>query len=105
PVVVGKGVEHDVGQRAPVDDMRSPVVTGLGLVAEDTARGLVLQTVAGSVEYAAESDKGLAQLRGMVTSPGGTTAEALKIFETGNFPELVKQAVAAAYKRAKQLRS
>jgi pyrroline-5-carboxylate reductase len=71
----------------------------------DAARQLTLQTVAGSVEYAAESDKELAQLRQMVTSPGGTTAEALKIFETGKFPELVKQAVAAAYKRAKQLRS
>lgn len=71
----------------------------------DVAQQLVLQTAAGSVEYAAESDKGLAQLRQMVTSPGGTTAEALKIFETGKFPELVKQAVAAAYKRAKQLRS
>ena len=71
----------------------------------DAARQLVLQTTAGSVEYAAESDKGLAQLKGMVTSPGGTTAEALQIFEKGKFPELVKQAVAAAYKRAKQLRS
>ncbi len=70
----------------------------------DEARELVLQTVAGSVEYAAKSDKGLAQLREMVTSPGGTTAEALKVFENGKFPELMKQAVAAAYKRAKQLR-
>lgn len=70
----------------------------------DAARQLVLQTVAGSVKYAAESDNGLAQLREMVTSPGGTTAEALKVFENGKFPELVKQAVAAAYKRAKQLR-
>jgi pyrroline-5-carboxylate reductase len=71
----------------------------------DAARQLVLQTVAGSVEYAARSDKELAQLRQMVTSPGGTTAEALKIFEKDKFPELVKQAVAAAYKRAKELRS
>ena len=71
----------------------------------DVARQLALQTVAGSVKYAAESDKELAQLRQMVTSPGGTTAEALKTFEKGRFTELVKQAVAAAYKRAKQLRS
>ncbi len=71
----------------------------------DAARQLVLQTAAGSVEYAARSDKELAQLRQMVTSPGGTTAEALKIFEKDKFPELVKQAVAAAYKRAKELRS
>jgi len=71
----------------------------------DAARQLVLQTVAGSVEYAARSDKELAQLRQMVTSPGGTTAEALKIFEKDKFPELVKRAVAAAYKRTKELRS
>ncbi|MFH1662968.1 MAG: pyrroline-5-carboxylate reductase [Chloroflexota bacterium] len=77
---------------------------GMGLP-PDSARGLVLQTVAGSVEYAAKSDKGLAQLREMVTSPGGTTAEALEVLEKGKFTELVKQAIAAAYKRAKQLRS
>ena len=71
----------------------------------DSARQLVLQTVAGSVVYATESDKGLTQLKEMVTSPGGTTAEALQVFEKDKFPELVKQAVAAAYKRAKQLRS
>jgi len=71
----------------------------------DAARQLVLQTAAGSIEYASKSDKGLVQLKEMVTSPGGTTAEALKIFEKGKFAKLVKRAVAAAYKRAKQLRS
>lgn len=78
--------------------------TDIGLPA-DAARQLVLQTAAGSVEYASKSDKELAELMQMVTSPGGTTAEALKIFEKGRFTELVKQAVVAAYKRAKQLRS
>ncbi len=69
----------------------------------DIARELVLQTVTGSAEYAAKSDKGLAQLRQMVTSPGGTTAEALEVFKKGGFSALVKQAIAAAYERAKQL--
>ena len=69
----------------------------------DTARELVLQTVMGSAEYAKKSDKELAQLREMVTSPGGTTAEALKVFNMGQFSEMVKQAVTAAYQRAKQL--
>jgi pyrroline-5-carboxylate reductase len=72
-------------------------------LSQDIAQELVLQTVMGSTEYARKSDKELAQLREMVTSPGGTTAEALKVFETGNFSELVKQAVVAAYNRAKQL--
>jgi pyrroline-5-carboxylate reductase len=70
----------------------------------DVAQQLAFQTVAGSVQYAAKSDKKLAQLRKLVTSPGGTTAEALKVFENGNFREVVKQAVAAAYKQAKKLR-
>jgi len=74
----------------------------LGLPPE-TARELVLQTVTGSVKYASQSDKGLAQLREMVTSPGGTTAEAIKTLETGMFAELVKKAVAAAYRRAREL--
>jgi pyrroline-5-carboxylate reductase len=69
----------------------------------DTARELVLQTVKGSVEYAKKSDKELTKLREMVTSPGGTTAEALRVFDMGQFSEMVKQAVAAAYQRAKQL--
>lgn len=69
----------------------------------DTARELVLQTITGSAEYAAKSGKGLAQLRQMVTSPGGTTAEALEAFKKGGFSVLVKQAIAAAYERAKQL--
>ena len=69
----------------------------------DIARELVLQTVMGSVEYARRSGKDLAQLRKMVTSPGGTTAEAIKVFENGQFSELVRQAVSAAKDRAKQL--
>ena len=69
----------------------------------DMARQLVLQTVIGSGEFARSSGEELGQLRKMVTSPGGTTAEALKVFEQGRFAELVKQAVAAAYKRAQQL--
>jgi len=69
----------------------------------ETARELVLQTVTGSAAYARQSDKGLAQLREMVTSPGGTTAEALKVLEQGDFSGLVKKAVAAAYRRAKEM--
>ena len=69
----------------------------------DTARELVLQTVTGSAEYASQSGKGMAQLREMVTSPGGTTAEAIKTLETGMFAELVKKAIAAAYRRAREL--
>jgi pyrroline-5-carboxylate reductase len=70
---------------------------------EKMAQEMVFQTLAGSVAYAAKSGKDLAELRRMVTSPGGTTAEALKVFEQGDFAGLVKKAVAAAYRRAKEL--
>jgi pyrroline-5-carboxylate reductase len=70
---------------------------------EKMAQAMVFQTLAGSVAYAAKSGKDLADLRRMVTSPGGTTAEALKVFEQGDFSALVKRAVAAAYRRAQEL--
>ncbi len=70
---------------------------------QDIARELVSQTVLGSASFAQKSEKELAELRRMVTSPGGTTAEALKIFEEGQFGELIKRAVAAAYNRARKL--
>ncbi len=69
----------------------------------DMAQELVLQTLLGSAHFMEQSDKSPAELRKMVTSPGGTTAEALLQLEKGNFLELVRQAVSAAYNRAKQL--
>lgn len=69
----------------------------------ETAHEMVLQTVIGSTEYARQSDKELAQLKEMVTSPGGTTAEALKVFEQEDFSGLIEKAVAAAYQRARGL--
>jgi len=69
----------------------------------DMAQELVLQTVLGSAHFMQESGKPPDELRRMVTSPGGTTAEALSQFERGRFSELVKQAVSAAYDKARRL--
>jgi len=69
----------------------------------DMAKELVLQTVLGSGHFIQKSGKPPAELRRMVTSPGGTTAEALLQLEKGGFSELVKQAVSAAYNKAKRL--
>ena len=69
----------------------------------DMAQELVLQTVLGSASFAQRSGKELAELRRMVTSPGGTTAEAVKVFEEGRLNEQVKRAVAAAYAKARKL--
>ena len=69
----------------------------------DMAQELVLQTVLGSGQFLQKSGKPPDELRRMVTSPGGTTAEALAQFEKGQFSELVIQAVSAAYNKAKRL--
>jgi len=71
----------------------------------DMAQELVLTTVLGSSHLIEESDREPAELRRMVTSPGGTTAEALRELEQGNFADLLARAVRAAYERAKQLGS
>ena len=72
-------------------------------LSEDTAQQLVLQTMLGSGQLLKKSGKSPAELRRLVTSPGGTTAAALQQFENENFRELVYQAVAAAHRRAKEL--
>jgi len=69
----------------------------------DMAQKLVLETVLGSGHFVRESGRPLAELRRMVTSPGGTTAEALSQLEKGKFSELVKRAVRAAYNKARSL--
>jgi len=69
----------------------------------DMAQELVLQTLLGSGHFLQKSGKEPLELRRMVTSPGGTTAEALAQLEKGQFTELVKQAVEAAYNKAKRL--
>jgi len=39
----------------------------------------------------------------MVTSPGGTTEAALRVFKSGDFGGMVRRAVEAAVKRAEEL--
>jgi pyrroline-5-carboxylate reductase len=69
------------------------------------AQELVLQTLSGADLLLQKSGKTPRELRHMVTSPGGTTAEAISTFEAGGFSELVSKAVAAAYEKAKKLGS
>lgn len=76
----------------------------LGLSLE-MAQELVLTTILGSGQLIKESGREPAELRRMVTSPGGTTAEALRELEQGNFTGLIARAARAAYERAKQLGS
>ena len=66
----------------------------------DMARRLVLQTVLGSTRLVQESGRHPADLKDSVTSPGGTTAEALLVFEGEGFRGTVIEAVVAAYEKA-----
>jgi len=69
----------------------------------DMAQELALQTMLGSGRLILESGKSPAELRRMVTSPGGTTAEAMDEFDKGGFTGLVTRAVWAAYNKARTL--
>jgi len=69
----------------------------------DVAEKLVRQTFLGATHLLQKSAKPPAELRRNVTSPGGTTAAAIEQLEKGGLNKLVALAVAAAFKRAKEL--
>jgi len=67
------------------------------------AQKLVTQTMLGSALFARESQMHPAELRNMVTSPGGTTAEALYQLEKGGVRTVLSRAVWAAYQKTRIL--
>ncbi len=67
------------------------------------AEQLVAQTVRGSVDFYRASPSHLARLRNQVTSPGGTSAEALYYLEKAGFRTAISRAVWAAYQRSVSL--
>lgn len=64
---------------------------------------LATHTVLGSAKLAAESGEAPAELRVRVTSKGGTTEEALRVFEQEKLAERFTRALAAAAKRGGEL--
>lgn len=66
----------------------------------DVSKELVQQTMLGSVLFAIESNKHPAELRNMVTSPGGTSAEAIYQMEKGSLRTVLSKAVYSAYQKA-----
>ncbi len=64
------------------------------------AQELVFQTIIGSVKYAEQSGRHVAELRNQVTSPGGTTAEALYHMEKRGFRTVISRGIFAAYERS-----
>jgi len=69
----------------------------------DMAQELVIQTILGSTRTVEKTGKHPADLKNMVTSPGGTTTEALLQLEKGGLRSLLLEAVAAAYKKSERL--
>ncbi len=67
------------------------------------AEQLILQTICGSVSYYKNAGSHPATLRNQVTSPGGTSAEALYYLEKAGFRTAISRAVWAAYQRSLDL--
>jgi pyrroline-5-carboxylate reductase len=67
------------------------------------AEQLVVQTIQGSVSYYENAERHPATLRNQVTSPGGTSAEALYYLEKAGFRTAISRAVWAAYQRSLEL--
>ena len=74
----------------------------LGL-SEAQARLLTIETAVGAAKMAMMSTHDLAQLRQDITSPGGTTAAALSMFEQRALNQIVEEAMQSAKTRAEQL--
>ena len=69
----------------------------------DVARRMALQTLKGSVQLVAETGRHPGELKDMVTSPGGTTAEGLQALERAGVPAALVDAVNAAYLKSIRL--
>jgi pyrroline-5-carboxylate reductase len=64
---------------------------------------LVTETMRGSIIYAMKSGRHPAELRNLVTSPGGTSAAALYQLEKGGLRTVISKAIWAAYERSRSL--
>ena len=76
------------------------VVCGLP---RDIAEALAVQTLLGSATLLDQSDDGAAALRAAVTSPGGTTAAALRVLEQQGVRAAIIDAVVAARDRSVEM--
>jgi pyrroline-5-carboxylate reductase len=72
-------------------------------LSRDLAGKLAMQTMLGAARLCIHSDKQPAELREMVTSPGGTTVAGLQALEEGKIRATIISAVEAATKRSKEL--
>ena len=84
--------------------MEAMIDAGIELgLSRETASELTIQTAIGAAQMAKESDVNVAELRRRVTSPGGTTEEAINTFEGAHLRDIVKAALNAANRRSGEL--
>lgn len=83
-------------------EVMEKAATQLGL-SQEHARILTLQTAFGAAKMALESNQDAQTLRKQVTSPGGTTEQALNVLMDGGIEELFADALKAAQKRSAEL--
>lgn len=72
-------------------------------LAPEVADSLVRETIRGAGELLVRADRPPAALRADVTSPGGTTAEGIRVLEHRGVREALAAAVAAATRRSLEL--
>jgi len=82
--------------------IKAGVAQGLDL---ETARRLTLQTALGAATMATKSEDAPAELRRKVTSPHGTTEQAVLSFQHSQFDVAVQKAMDAAARRSRELES
>ncbi len=69
----------------------------------EVAHDIVIETMLGTILFAQSTGKHPAELRNMVTSPGGTSAEAIYQMEKGALRTVLSKAVWAAYQKSRLL--
>jgi pyrroline-5-carboxylate reductase len=69
----------------------------------DMARTMALQTVYGSTQLVMDTGRHPSDLKDMVVSPGGTTAEGLQVLERAGLPAAIVDAVNAAFQKSIKL--
>ncbi|MCD6413864.1 MAG: pyrroline-5-carboxylate reductase [Elusimicrobia bacterium] len=72
---------------------------GLGSISEK----IVLETFAGTIEFLKKTKIPARKMREMITSPGGTTEQAVKFFEEEHLAEAIEKGIEKALKRAEEI--
>lgn len=72
-------------------------------IPEENIGLLTAQTVLGAARMALESNEDIIALRRSVTSPNGSTEQAIKVFESGNIRDVVLKALIAAVNRSREI--